>query len=404
MYQVQENQPVLLPEYLNVFHCIRGACEDTCCVGWTVTIDKSTYKGYRLLAKQDKVFRELFEQSFVINMGGKNNSYAMIKLEEGERCPFLTKDSLCLIHKNYGESYLGRLCTTYPRILYRLNKSFLSVGSFSCPEMARLGLLNQEGLKLTQASMKEVCHPSCNFFYKLGWVDETWYTEILVLAIEILQERNLTIDERLLLLGLAMQNLSSDNKTQHPATCQRMRRLLYSNLIQDELNRISPQYALQLQLIRDIAGERLTLPLTSQRYLDIHRKTLMSFLLEEGNSLEGSVRAYLDTLGTFRGTLENHSYILENYLVNSVLMDNLGLDKKIFDGYVKMVVKYTLIRAFVLGVARQDKVMSEDTFISVIQPFSKVVEHNAQYIEKVLNLLKNNNMTTLPYMAILLKM
>ena len=28
------------------FKCIGGECEDTCCAGWSVSIDKKTYKKY----------------------------------------------------------------------------------------------------------------------------------------------------------------------------------------------------------------------------------------------------------------------------------------------------------------------------------------------------------------------
>lgn len=31
---------ILVPEYLDEFSCIGGACEDTCCAGWNITVDK----------------------------------------------------------------------------------------------------------------------------------------------------------------------------------------------------------------------------------------------------------------------------------------------------------------------------------------------------------------------------
>ena len=33
-----------IPEYYRQFQCIGGACEDTCCQGWTVDVDKTSYK------------------------------------------------------------------------------------------------------------------------------------------------------------------------------------------------------------------------------------------------------------------------------------------------------------------------------------------------------------------------
>ena len=37
---------MLVPQYVRKFACIGGACEDTCCQGWRVPIDKETYKKY----------------------------------------------------------------------------------------------------------------------------------------------------------------------------------------------------------------------------------------------------------------------------------------------------------------------------------------------------------------------
>ena len=37
---------VTVPDYYKDFKCIAGACEDTCCAGWQIVIDKKTLKKY----------------------------------------------------------------------------------------------------------------------------------------------------------------------------------------------------------------------------------------------------------------------------------------------------------------------------------------------------------------------
>ena len=34
----------LYPEYYDEFKCIGGSCEDSCCVGWDIDIDKITFR------------------------------------------------------------------------------------------------------------------------------------------------------------------------------------------------------------------------------------------------------------------------------------------------------------------------------------------------------------------------
>ena len=38
---------ILVPDYISSFACIGSECEDTCCAGWQVPVDKVTYQKYR---------------------------------------------------------------------------------------------------------------------------------------------------------------------------------------------------------------------------------------------------------------------------------------------------------------------------------------------------------------------
>ena len=43
----EKKRRVLMPQYMAKFRCIGSECEDSCCVGWRVTVDEDTYKKYR---------------------------------------------------------------------------------------------------------------------------------------------------------------------------------------------------------------------------------------------------------------------------------------------------------------------------------------------------------------------
>src|SRR5476649_1971656 len=85
------------PLYLKEFKCIGGSCEDSCCIGWDVDIDKSTFKQYYKV--QDKDMKKMFQK----NVSNNNNycyaevDYGTVKLKEGKRCPFLDGDNYCII-------------------------------------------------------------------------------------------------------------------------------------------------------------------------------------------------------------------------------------------------------------------------------------------------------------------
>ena len=44
---MQNVRRVLQPKCFERFRCIGADCEDTCCSGWLVNIDKSTYQNYQ---------------------------------------------------------------------------------------------------------------------------------------------------------------------------------------------------------------------------------------------------------------------------------------------------------------------------------------------------------------------
>src|SRR5665648_681203 len=74
--------------YLNDFKCIGGVCEDNCCIGWNVEIDKKTYAKYEKI--KDKELTKYFKKYIYKNdvSYDKNVDYALVELEANKHCPF----------------------------------------------------------------------------------------------------------------------------------------------------------------------------------------------------------------------------------------------------------------------------------------------------------------------------
>ncbi|SEC34406.1 lysine-N-methylase [Paenibacillus sp. GP183] len=63
-----------------------------------------------------------------------------------------------------------------------------------------------------------------------------------------------------------------------------------------------------------------------------------------------------------------------------------------------------LIKMHLIGMAGFYKEnINTDHVIKLIQSFAKTIEHNALYLRNVMALLKNNEVTTMAYMAIFIK-
>lgn len=97
----------IAPDYYNDFACIAGDCTHSCCIGWEIDIDDSTFECYKAL-------NDDFGKRILNNITVDGNSQ-YFTLSADERCPFLNKDNLCDIIIKLGEDKLCQICTDHPR-------------------------------------------------------------------------------------------------------------------------------------------------------------------------------------------------------------------------------------------------------------------------------------------------
>lgn len=117
------------PAYYDEFHCIAGACPDSCCKEWTVAVDEDAAAYYRALpgALGDCLRTAM----------GEENGDIILRLRNG-RCPMWRDDGLCRLHAEFGEGALCVTCRDFPRLTHDYG-SFCELGlELSCPEAARL--------------------------------------------------------------------------------------------------------------------------------------------------------------------------------------------------------------------------------------------------------------------------
>src|SRR5579863_9500020 len=100
---------VLQPRGFEAFRCIGANCEDTCCVGWIVSVDKPTYEKYQNCS--DAAIGPSLRTLVTINEKPIiEDDYARI-VPNGSACPFLS-GGWCSIQQRMGEGYLSNTCAT----------------------------------------------------------------------------------------------------------------------------------------------------------------------------------------------------------------------------------------------------------------------------------------------------
>ena len=64
-----------VPAYMKNFSCLGSTCEDTCCSGWTIDIDKKTYEFYENNPEVDITMTPFIRRSEMSKDGNTGKSY-----------------------------------------------------------------------------------------------------------------------------------------------------------------------------------------------------------------------------------------------------------------------------------------------------------------------------------------
>lgn len=192
------------PEYVKYFKCEGDICRARCCKGFQVDIDRQTHEKYKSI--KDKSIRSKILNTLIWNK--PSNTYRM-SLRAGAVCPMLQDDCLCFIQKNFGHEFLSDVCADYPRRTFVVDQVVERSMALTCPIAARLALLNPEPMKFEQITFKTTRANS--FFYRsISEVPTRKYLLTLQdFSIDILQDRRLSINNRLIALGIILSEVDA---------------------------------------------------------------------------------------------------------------------------------------------------------------------------------------------------
>ncbi len=125
---------------LEQFQCVGEKCPQNCCRGpWSITL--SPEMAARWQAETDKP--ELAESMEAVETTG-NKEYITKKNRSTQQCILLSDEGLCNIQSRYGTEYMPEVCVRFPRFTRTSLHFELKSAWLSCPEIARLALLEQE--------------------------------------------------------------------------------------------------------------------------------------------------------------------------------------------------------------------------------------------------------------------
>jgi lysine-N-methylase len=410
------NPPKLLqPRHFDEFHCIGSECEDTCCAGWMVHVDKLTYDKYQ--ACSDPEWGPILRSRTTANENAANNEdYATIVFD-GAACGFLS-GGLCSMQQKLGESHMPNMCATYPRVMNRVGDVLHRSLDLSCPEAARVALLNPLPMEFDEREYDDTIRPAIHPALDTSSLTDSdepflFFRGVRRLVMALLQNRSNPIWKRLFLAGCLCEKLDemgSRDKGEDGLNALRE----YLEGIErgggDSAPEDSGPSSARLETVLELIVARIGSDSNPPSFLDCYRQFM------EG--IQWTSTATMDEIGArysqahaqyYAPVISRHQYILENYLVNYVhrTLFPLGLpesNRRVLSErvsspavaqYMLVVAHYAITQTLLIGMAGFHKAAFDiQHVVRLIQAGSKTFEHSPTYPKRVIEILADKELTT----------
>jgi len=417
---------IVQPRHYETFHCIGADCEDTCCDGWAVTVDRVTYDKYEQYS--DPELGHLSEALVTIKSAdASDDEYASIKLTE-THCPFLS-EGLCSVHKKLGEDYLSNICATYPRIINRVGDVLERNLDLSCPEAARIVLSDPSPMELLDiagqiasfrmGTPRVLGTPNANYDGK----PYPHFPDVRSLIVAILRERTYPLWKRLVIIGHLCDKLSEmaamNNDQDIPALIQGYLDATSNGSFDKLLSKCQVQPSAQLVTVLELIVKRITSDFTGRRFLDCYQDFMHGLKWTPESNLEDITRRYAGAYAKYYAPFfDQNQYVMERYFIAYVYKNlfplgrlevnrKWGLDRidnAIAIQCMLMMSHYAIIRTVLIGMASfHQSAFGMDHVIKAIQSGTKAFQHSSSYPANAIEILTRNGLKNGASMAVLVQ-
>ena len=391
----------LQPTYVGKFFCDGKKCPANCCCrDWKILIDDETYKKYLSLESSAHEITRHIEKN------PEDDGY-LIKQNEKSCCPLMNENSLCKIQLEHGEKYLSQTCLSYPRQLVNFGEVIEKSLTPTCPLAAELFLNSQEKIKFEFAPVELPKWAHGKLIVGETKVPEKFFPYILevqLTAISILQEKRLTLDQKLVVLGFYLFQVEDMQKRNELNLIPTLNKIytseeFFSEQIPTLLHSVNFQILEFAEnffgLLKNIYGnEEILKTPENQKYIEILQNA-MSFNPDEDLNFQELAENYFD-LGDIRKIfLKDYEIFFENYLVNDFFggVYPFKVDGTIQNNFAVFVANYKILENIALAMtaqSRDEKNLRAEIF-EMFCNMSMDLNHNENYISAVAKFFENKS-------------
>lgn len=368
-----------IPDYYKEFRCIADKCEDTCCAGWQIVIDKKSLLRYRQVKGG---FGKRVRRSVRWSDG-------TFRRAADRRCTFLNEDNLCDLYCALGEGGLCRTCRLYPRHIEEFEGVREISLSLSCPEVARILLGKKEPVKFLsyEKEGEEEYEEFDPFLYSM-------LVDVREEMTSVLQDRSLGIENRACLVLAIAHDIQGRIDRQQIFFCdevlEKYRRDSARAYVKDRVDTFSSDvkavYAFAKRELTHMYGLEL-----------LHESWLRNLAEAEHILYDGGVSVYekyREEFGKWSAIhLPQWDIWWEQLLVYFVFTYFCGA---VYDGRAYAKAQMAVFSLFVIEEllkacwVRNDRVLDIEDVVDVVYRYSREAEHSDKNLDRLERMMEGD--------------
>lgn len=405
---------VLQPRHFDSFRCIGADCEDTCCVGWLVQVDKQSYEKYQDCT--DSQLGPSLSTLVTINADSSTDAdYAKITLN-GITCPFLS-EGLCSVQQRLGEEYLPNMCATFPRVMNRVDDVLQRSLDLSCPEAARIVLLDPRPMEFEEREYKEGADRpgalAALDMSRLQGAAEPYrlFRDLRREVIRVLQDRSRPIWDRLFIVGCVCEKLDRMGADGWDGSMV--------NVSQDTFAECKKNPTARLEIVLELVVARIRSDFNPASFLACYREFMNGIQWTSKSTMDEIGARYVEAYSeNYVPVMREHKHILEQYLVNYAYRTQfpLGMPESnrrlhndrvpscITSQYMLMAAHYAIVETLLIGMAGFHKAaFGPVQIVKLIQSCTKTFEHSIAFPGQAIQVLAEKGMTNPANLCVLIR-
>ena len=409
---------IVRPVYAERFRCIGSDCEDSCCCqDWRVDIDRAAYEKYQTIPPG--ALRTLIDDCVIrsteVAAASHPDYFAQIRVSPSTPCPLLSADRLCRMQTELGETYLPKVCASYPRRIHTIDSLEESPLSLSCPEAARLVLLDPDLLASNEARPHEVhWDDGATAAHGLRY----YFWPLREFSLGLVRNRAYPLWQRMFLLGSFSRRLNAfaqdPSNRGLPAFLRDFSAAVDAGTLRSSMNGIPADLALQFDFLLRLVAQHLNAVNRNPRMVE----TLQAFIRGVGYGSEATIEGQRAQYAAayeryFAPFVLKHPHILENYLLNMIFYRLFPLGAMLFDTadtpepereFAELAIQFALIKGLLIGVAgHYHEAFSTRHVIQAVQTAFKHFDHNREFLDQAYRLLTERDLNNARGLTMLLR-